>query len=522
MASIKTTIRAPFVAAVLLVLWLAPLASAQVALPRDVRARIIAAVVEIVPLDEAGEPVGIAGSGTIVSPDGDILTNFHVIGDLDTRRVYPDYAVFMTRPGFYDQPPEPLYLASYVASDPAFDLAILRIDRNIDGSAVVPSTTFTSIPVGSTSDTMPGDLITIIGYPGVSGLTITFTAGLLSGWVGEDFEAGGKQWIKTDAKIAHGNSGGAAVNDRGELIGVPTAGRTIEYEELDVEEQAYVRPIGLAWSLIGPHVANVTRVEPERYAPPLVTTERPDTPAGSGHYGEVELDTTRRGVIAGTPEGNVFHTYTVSVPPGLDSLVVTVDGGGKDIDLAVKAGAEILSYQPPEDGGDSDYIDTSVETTASYTYLDPPSGVVYIDVISLLDEPIAYELSVTTGPSAGEFRANFSDSRIVGGLRLGQSSSGTLADPDLPRYHTYYVDVPAGTSQITISMTADVDLDLAVRLGAEITSLADKSDGGDWDYRDESAEPRAEFVIASPQPGRWFIDVFTRYEFTGSYRLSVR
>lgn len=226
-------------------------------LPKDVRAKILVAVVQVIPLKDNGDPVGVSGSGTIISPKGYILTNFHVIGDTETRKFYKTHAILFTN--FPDQPPEYRNIAEVVATDATHDLAILRITKDNKGKAIASNAQFPAMPVGDSTDLIPGDPIYIVGYPGISGSTITFTAGLMSGWVGEDFESGGKQWIKTDGKIAHGNSGGAAFNADGELIGVPTAGRTQEYDPLDREQQAYVRPIGLAWAIIGPNVPDVLR-----------------------------------------------------------------------------------------------------------------------------------------------------------------------------------------------------------------------------------------------------------------------
>src|SRR5690606_21997040 len=118
---------------------------------------------------------------------------------------------------------------------------------------------FPHVLVGDSNQLIPGDSITIVGYPGISGSTITFTAGLMSGWVGEDFESGGKQWIKTDAKIAHGDSGGGACDEHAHLLAVPPAGSTSQYEELDAEGRAHVRPVGLAWALLAPHGPDVAR-----------------------------------------------------------------------------------------------------------------------------------------------------------------------------------------------------------------------------------------------------------------------
>ena len=234
--------------------WLISAQANAQALPREIRQKILKAVVQVIPLKDDGEPVGWSGSGTIISETGYILTNFHVIGDTETRQIYKNHAILFTE--FPDQPPVFKNSAQIVATDPTYDLAVIKINLDNKGNKV--NTRFTAMPVGNSNDLIPGDAITMVGYPGISGSTITFTQGLMSGWLGEDFESGGKNWIKTDGKISHGNSGGAAFNERGELIGVPTAGRT-RVNGTEREEQAYVRPIGLAWSTLGPNVPDIVR-----------------------------------------------------------------------------------------------------------------------------------------------------------------------------------------------------------------------------------------------------------------------
>jgi hypothetical protein len=73
------------------------------------------------------------------------------------------------------------------------------------------------------SDTLElGDTVNIFGYPGIGGETVTFTSGSVAGFSKEPGVRDRRAWIKTDATIAGGNSGGAAVNHDGELVGIPT------------------------------------------------------------------------------------------------------------------------------------------------------------------------------------------------------------------------------------------------------------------------------------------------------------
>jgi serine protease Do len=505
-------------------------------IPKEVRQDILKAVVQIIPFDDAsGEMAPWSGSGTIISPDGYILTNFHVIGDIETRQHFNFHAILTTDPAFTDQPPTFSYWAEYVASDPTHDLAILKIVEFADETPVPASLPFVSVAVGDSNELFPGDLITIVGYPGISGSTVTFTAGLMSGWLGEDFEAGGKQWIKTDAKIAHGNSGGAAFNQKGELVGIPTAGITVKYDELDVEEQAYVRPISLAWALIGPNVANVSR---SGSGSPSATTTPSTTgsPSGdpSGDYGSIDVGQVITGTIAGTvgEDDLVFHGYSLNVPPGTSQLNIEIIGEGEDLDLAVNIGTPIETYD------EVDYLDITEEPNPRYQLVNPTPGTVYIDVLNLLTSPARYQLSVSSGSTAanplapqnpltpqtpsGTITAGTTGSGTVSDqMQLGQNATGSLVGTsEGGSYHTYVVAVPGGTPRLTIRMNADVDMDLAVKYGSDINSW---TDDGDWQYRDNSLEPKAEFMIVNPQEGPWFIDVinFLGPSVTGSYTLTV-
>ena len=156
-----------------------------------------------------------SGSGTIISPEGLILTNAHVVDERYGE--YTDLGIAVLKTS--DQPPDLAYLAEIAAVDYGLDLAVIRIVSDLDGNPVSLEMPF--VAVGNSDEVEIGDPLRILGYPGIGGETITFTEGAVSGFI-SDRSVEGRAWIKTDAAIAGGNSGGLGANETGELIGVPT------------------------------------------------------------------------------------------------------------------------------------------------------------------------------------------------------------------------------------------------------------------------------------------------------------
>ncbi len=138
------------------------------------------------------------GSGVIITTDGYILTNNHVVDGSDTVKVIlPDRREFT---------------AKIIGRDPKSDIAVVKIDAG--GLPVVP--------VADSDNVQVGDTVLAIGNP--FGVGQTVTSGIVSatgrGNVGiEDYE----DFIQTDASINPGNSGGALVDVEGRLIGINTA-----------------------------------------------------------------------------------------------------------------------------------------------------------------------------------------------------------------------------------------------------------------------------------------------------------
>ena len=223
--------------------------------PAATAAEMVAATVEVQMLAVANDPTSVVGlgSGTILSADGLILTNAHVampsaaglnIYDQDPTPVIDPAGLVIAVVDHEDQPPVPRYLARVVAADGYLDAALILVDRNLDGSPVAAgSLRLPTIAVGDSDALRVGDKLTVVGFPGIGGNTISLSSGEASGFLGDD-RIGARAWIKTSAIVSHGNSGGLAADAAGTIVGIPTRGRE------DVGGYSLVRPIALIKPMI--------------------------------------------------------------------------------------------------------------------------------------------------------------------------------------------------------------------------------------------------------------------------------
>ncbi|MFW6207062.1 MAG: trypsin-like peptidase domain-containing protein [Spirochaetota bacterium] len=159
------------------------------------------------------------GSGCIVSEDGLLLTNWHVVRGFDGT---PSEDVYIAA-GFSQQsPPRELFKAEVVDFDAETDLALLQIESGLYGQSLPNDYSFPFFVFGDIQQVHIGQPLSFIGYPSGGGsgsrVSVSLTRGIVSG-----FERGAEDFlIKTDAVITPGNSGGAAINAYYELIGLPT------------------------------------------------------------------------------------------------------------------------------------------------------------------------------------------------------------------------------------------------------------------------------------------------------------
>lgn len=151
--------------------------------------------------DREARPIPGFGSGVIISGKGYIVTNNHVINETD------EVVVVLNDKREYD--------AKVIGTDPTTDIALLKVEAE----------DLTALPFGNSDELRLGEWVLAIGNP--YNLTSTVTAGIVSAkarnfGILRSQEFGIESFIQTDAAVNPGNSGGALVNTRGELVGINT------------------------------------------------------------------------------------------------------------------------------------------------------------------------------------------------------------------------------------------------------------------------------------------------------------
>ena len=182
-------------------------------------------------LNEDGDflPNG-GGSGVVISKNGLIMTNHHVIDESNEVRVI-----------FEDGR---MYESEIIGSDKLTDVGLLKIS----------ATNLIPISIGNSDILSVGDLAVAIGHPLTLGAAPTVTSGVVSALarrldVGSELMGSGVTLfglIQTDAPITRGSSGGALINNDGELIGITTA---IATADVGAEGLGFAVPINLALSI---------------------------------------------------------------------------------------------------------------------------------------------------------------------------------------------------------------------------------------------------------------------------------
>ena len=282
------------------------------------------------------------GSGVVVSPDGYILTNNHVVeGATDVKVLFSDHR----------QIP-----AKVIGTDEPTDIAVLKVDRK----------DLPVLPLGESQHAEVGDVVLAIGNP--FGLHQTVTMGIISakGRAGLGIEKY-EDFIQTDAAINPGNSGGALINSQGELIGINTA---ILSGSGGNQGVGFAIPVDLARTIMNQILKNgkVTRgfigILPQEITNDMaqafglpagqrgvaVAEVEPNSPASSAGLKVGDVITAINGHEV--DDANEFRLNVAGMAPGTHiNLKVLRDGKTVNVPLTLAENTEVTKGAPGESRG---------------------------------------------------------------------------------------------------------------------------------------------------------------------------
>ena len=357
------------------------------------------------------------GSGVIVSQDGYILTNNHVVEGVDSVKV--------------ELPDSRTFTAKVVGTDPATDLAVVKID----------ATSLPTLVIGDSDAVKVGDVVLAVGNP--LGVGETVTSGIISAKGRQTPEGGDgyQDFLQTDAAINHGNSGGALVNAGGQLIGINSQIMSVSDGNIGL---GFAIPSNMAKSVMDQ----------------LIT---------SGTVRRAKLGVTVQRVTADLAS-------SLGLPSAQGALVSNVDDGSPAAHAGVKQGDVITQYNGKAVGDNNQLRNAVVATT-------PGTSV----PVQVLRNGRTETLQVTVG----ELEAR-KDRAALPSEERGQGKFGMSVEPLTPEL-AGRVGVPRGTQGVIVTdvdpsgIAADSDLQegdviekvdgKVVKAAEELKSALDRKDG---------------------------------------------
>lgn len=275
--------------------------------------------------NKGGKSLQGTGSGVIISPDGYIVTNNHVILNAT------ELVVTLNN--------NETYKAEVIGADPVSDIALIKIDaKDLD-----------YVPFGNSNNVQIGEWVLAVGNP--FNLTSTVTAGIISAKARDlnEFDNNVQSFIQTDAAINPGNSGGALVNINGELVGINTAitsqtGSYVGYAFAvpsnivrkiveDIMEYGDVQQgiLGISGGNINPKVAKEIGINESQG----VYVANVEAESGAAKAGIKEGDVIKKIDNVNIRKFSDLTGYIGSKRPG-DVVNVVLNRSNKEIEVAVK------------------------------------------------------------------------------------------------------------------------------------------------------------------------------------------
>jgi Do/DeqQ family serine protease len=278
------------------------------------------------------------GSGVVISRDGYILTNNHVIDGADSITV--EFADGRT------------LNATLIGADKPSDVALLKVKGD----------TFPALTLGNSDAVQVGDVVLAIGNPLGVGQTVTMGIISAKGRATGTGDGGYEDFLQTDAPINHGNSGGALVNAKGELVGINSQILSNTGENIGI---GFAIPANMARN-----VADQLRKDGKVHRSQLGVTIQPVTSdmaasLGLKEAGGVIIDAVESGSAAeraGLKQGDVIEAFNgqpvkdlnalrnrvADSAPGSNATVTIVrDGSTRDVPVILR---EAAANEPPGTG----------------------------------------------------------------------------------------------------------------------------------------------------------------------------
>lgn len=297
--------------------------------------------VDIVSTNVFGQTVtgAAAGSGFVITEDGYILTNYHVIDGANSIKVT------------FDNGKE--YTATYVGGEEKNDIAVIKVD----------ATGLTPVVIGKSSDMLVGEQVTTIGNP-LGELTFSETSGIVSALNREVTMSSDTTMdlIQTDCAINSGNSGGALFNMYGEVVGITNAkySSSSSSSSASIDNIGFAIPINQVYGIVKSIIENgyiekpfigvsvlTVSDETRKYGLPggaSVQSVTADSPAEEAGLQINDIITKVNDTEITTSNDLVKQVRAAN--PG-DVLTVTVYRQGETLELAVTVGRQVQSANEP-------------------------------------------------------------------------------------------------------------------------------------------------------------------------------
>lgn len=334
-----------------------------------------------------------SGSGAVVSADGLIVTNAHVVapdamgqgvlyGDRETALANTPARVGISMSKGVDEPAELAYEAEVVAVDGYLDLAILQIVRTSGGKIVAPEDlNLTHVELGDSTSLPQDAAVLVLGYPGIADTdNVTMVRGTVASFVADERIRDNRAFISSTAPIAGGNSGGLAVDSELRMIGIPTSER---FDSSERDSFSRFRPLHLALPLLDEARTHRTGDAPFR------TDEHAPAPGGKETTGDNTLIRPLGSAMAfeascqGAQRSSTISNNVVGVAIPYQNF-----GEGLDVRVDIR-----------KDGEDQDEIIGSVSNRRQVDATHPEDGclLVAVPLAEKLEADTTYRIDVLVG-----------------------------------------------------------------------------------------------------------------------------